>query len=110
MVFHKLEQAVLPFEYYVDKNYKTIRRDEPGDGAFLTRQQRKHLFGGKVYDTLAFVFSQNNLIKGAPLASLPCHDSFWYTHPEKINDFDFTRGIQVDGQLEFPSCSFQAHI
>ena len=48
MVFRKLEQAVLPFEEYVDKNYKTIRRDEPGDGSFLTRQQRKDLFGARM--------------------------------------------------------------
>jgi hypothetical protein len=48
MVFRKLEQAVLPFEDYVDKNYKTIPRDEPGDGSFLTRQQRKDLFSARL--------------------------------------------------------------
>jgi deferrochelatase/peroxidase EfeB len=48
MVFRKLEQAVLPFEDYVDKNYKTIHRDEPRDGTFLTRNQRKDLFGARL--------------------------------------------------------------
>ena len=48
MVFRKLEQAVLPFEAYMDKNYKTIRRDEPGDGTFLTRKERKDLFGARL--------------------------------------------------------------
>jgi Dyp-type peroxidase family len=97
MVFRKLEQAVLPFEDYVDKNYKTIRRDEPRDGTFLTRNQRKDLFGARLVGRFK---------SGAPLALTPYRDDFQYTHPEKINDFDFTRGI--DGQS--PNCPFSAHI
>jgi hypothetical protein len=46
------------------------------------------------------------LVKGAPLALTPYRDDFQYTHPEKINNFDFTRGI--DGQS--PNCPFAAHI
>jgi deferrochelatase/peroxidase EfeB len=58
------------------------------------------------FNTLAFVFTQNYLVKGAPLALTPYRDDFQYTHPEKINDFDFSRG--TDGQS--PYCPFSAHI
>ena len=59
-----------------------------------------------LFNTLAFVFAQNYLVKGASLALTPYRDDFQYTYPEKINDFDFTRGI--DGQS--PNCPFSAHI
>ena len=59
-----------------------------------------------LFNTLAFVFAQNYLVKGASLALTPYRDDFQYTYPEKINDFDFTRGI--DGQSL--NCPFSAHI
>ena len=58
------------------------------------------------FNTLTCIFAQNYLVKGAPLALTPYRDDFQFTHPEKINDFDFTRGI--DDQS--PTCPFSAHV
>jgi len=114
MVFRKLEQAVLAFDDYVDNNYKSIRRDEPGDGTFLNRQQRKDLFSARLIGRFKSVCRSTQFPwyllktseKGAPLALTPYRDDFQFTHPEKINDFDFTRGI--NGRP--PNCPFAAHI
>ena len=48
LVFRKLEQSVLALEDYVDKNYISIRRDEPKDGTPLTDDERKALFGARL--------------------------------------------------------------
>ena len=73
MVFRKLEQAVLPFEDYVDKNYKTIRRDELGDGTFLTHQQRKDLFSARLVGRLkVYVIQHTRLCLCSKLIGKGC--------------------------------------
>lgn len=58
-----------------------------------------------VNNVLSF-FSHRVLIQGAPLALTPYRDDLQFTHPERINDFDFSG----DNEGRPPNCPFFAHI
>ncbi|KAG6813202.1 hypothetical protein H0H93_013474, partial [Arthromyces matolae] len=75
MVFRDLEQNVLFFEDYIEDNWRSIPAAEPGDGSYLTDDERKKLFGARM---------------GVPLARSPYREDIKYLHPDLINNFDFT--------------------
>ncbi|KAF8307454.1 Dyp-type peroxidase [Clavulina sp. PMI_390] len=99
MVFRKLEQDVLGFNDYIDRNWKAVPA-KVGNTS-LTDKQRKDLFGARMVGRFK---------TGAPLALTPYRDSSEYTDPDRINNFDYTEGVVADKPDRPPNCPFAAHI
>ncbi|KAG6832654.1 hypothetical protein H0H93_013489, partial [Arthromyces matolae] len=103
MVFRDLEQNVLFFEDYIEDNWRSIPAAEPGDGSYLTDDERKKLFGARmvgrfpsasisiVYIDPVHVLTKFYVLKGVPLARSPYREDIKYLHPDLINNFDFTK-------------------
>ncbi|KAK2462146.1 hypothetical protein APHAL10511_005844 [Amanita phalloides] len=108
LVFRKLEQDVLLFDWFEDQNlnlmrsFLSARSDAPRD---LTDQEVKDLFGARLIGRWK---------SGAPIAVCPYRDSPKIAaDPEKNNDFDYV--IRDDPKISplFPSdyrCPFTAHV
>ncbi|KAI5989297.1 hypothetical protein EDD15DRAFT_2284759 [Pisolithus albus] len=92
MVFRKLEQNVLFFEDYVNKNWPSIPA-QPETGVQLNTEQRKLLFGARLVGRFK---------SGVPLARSPYIEDPINLRPERINNFDYT---ETNG-----GCPFAAHI
>ncbi|EFI27470.1 hypothetical protein CC1G_15505 [Coprinopsis cinerea okayama7 len=93
LVFRKLEQNVLFFEDYIEKNWRSIPANERGNGVYLTDEERKTLFGARMVGRFK---------SGVPLALSPYKEDRQYLHPDKINNFDYSES--------YGRCPFSAHI
>lgn len=100
MVFRKLEQDVLGFENYIDTNWSAIPAYY-SNSDMLSDEERKELFGARIVGRFK---------TGAPLAKTPYKDDRSLLHPDKINDFNYKEGIDIDDPTLPPNCPFGAHI
>ncbi|KAK2462141.1 hypothetical protein APHAL10511_005839 [Amanita phalloides] len=106
LVFRKLEQDVLLFQWFRDQNLKPMRDFllKRSDAPSLTDDQVKDLFGARLI---------GRWTSGAPLATCPYKDNTQVAEdPEKNNDFDYV--IRNDPNISplQPSdyiCPFTAH-
>ncbi|KAF8307456.1 Dyp-type peroxidase [Clavulina sp. PMI_390] len=99
MIFRKLEQDVLGFNDYIDRNWTAVP-SKVGNKK-LTEKQRRDLFGARMVGRFK---------TGAPLALTPYKDSSEYTDPDVINNFDYTEGVDVEKPDLPPRCPFASHI
>jgi len=92
MVFRKLEQNVLYWEDYINKNWISVPQ-EITKGVFLTEAQRKILFGARMFGRFK---------SGVPLALSPYKEDRKFLKPDLINKFDYTE--------KFNGCPLFAHV